>query len=78
MSTWCVAAFDTRFCGYSRPVVPTFLHELPDVLKRALQLVVGVKFSQLKFRCIDNLVLRGPRRSPLHVRPLPQRNWLMW
>src|ERR1700694_3615824 len=54
-------------CRDSRPVVTILLHELPNVLERALQLLLRIKVHPLLLRRVDDLVRSGMRWSPLHL-----------
>ena len=50
-----------------RAVVTVLLHELGDVLQRAIQSVHRVQFAQLELRCIYDLVIVWPAGRALHV-----------
>src|SRR5579862_8992549 len=53
--------------GYSRPVISVLLHELSNVLDRAVKFLSRIKLTQLKLRRIDDLVRIGSGWRSLHI-----------
>ena len=50
-----------------RAIVAALLHELANIFKGAVQLLLGIKLSQLQLRCIHDLISCRTGRSAFHI-----------